>query len=91
MIFLVNFSIFIYPLFSQFYIYLSEPKKNRIIFFSWHYLDCVGYYIDFEPRLWNLNDLASGFEYRNATFSFSIPADGKSHEIKLPKPPDDKE
>ncbi len=70
---------------------LPEPKKNRIIFFSRHYLDCVGYYIDFEPRLWNLIDIASGFEYQKATFSFSFPADGKPHEIKLPKPPDDKE
>jgi len=70
---------------------LPEPKKNRIIFFSRHYLDCVGYYIDFEPRLWNLIDIASGFKYQKASFSFSIPADGKFHEINIPEPPEDKE
>lgn len=68
---------------------LPEPKKNRIIFFSKHYLDCVAYYIDFEPRLWNFIDIASGFGYQNAVFSFTIPADGKFHKIKIPEPPED--
>jgi len=68
---------------------LPELKKYRIIFFSRFYLDCVGYYIDFEPRLWNLIDIASGIEYRNATLSFSIPADGKLHKIEIPEPPED--
>jgi len=68
---------------------LPEPKKNRIIFFSRHYLDCVGYYIDFEPRLWNLIDLASGFGYQKAIFSFSFPADGEFHKVKFPEPPED--
>jgi len=68
---------------------LPEPKKCRIIFFSRHYLKCVGYFIDFEPRLWNLIDIASGFRYQRAVFSFTLPADGKSHEVKLPTPLED--
>ncbi|MHA2126628.1 MAG: hypothetical protein ACW99E_15105 [Promethearchaeota archaeon] len=68
---------------------LPIPKKYRMIFFSRHNLDCVGYYIDFEPRLWTLIDIASGIEYQRATFSFNIPGDGKFHKIKLPTPPED--
>lgn len=68
---------------------LPEPKKYRIIYFSRHYLNCIGYTIDFESRLWNLIDIASKMEYQRTVFSFSLPANGKSHEIKLPTPPDD--
>lgn len=66
---------------------LPELKKCRIIFFSRHYLNCVGYFIDFEPRLWNLIDLASGMEYQRAVFSFTVPGNGKPHKITLPSPP----
>jgi len=38
-----------------------------------------------------LIDVASGFEYRNAILSFSIPADGKFHKIIIPNPPEEKE
>lgn len=68
---------------------LPEPKKCRIIFFSRIYLNCIGYYIDFEPRLWNIIEIASGFEYQRVIFSFDMPADEKSHEIKLPIPLED--
>ncbi len=66
---------------------LPELKKCRIIFFARFDLECVAYYIDFEPRLWNLIDIATGFEYQPATFSFSVPNDGKFHKINLPSPP----
>ena len=69
---------------------LPEIKKYRILYFSRIYLDCVCYYIDFEPRLWNLIDVASGLEYQRAIHTFKIPADGKSHKVKLPAPPVDK-
>ncbi len=68
---------------------LPNPIKCRFIFFSRFDLNFFGYYIDFEPRLWNLITIASGFEYRKFVFSSSLPADGKFHELKLPTPPDD--
>jgi len=68
---------------------LPEPKKCKIIYFSRSNLNCVGYYIDFEPRLWNLIDVASGFEYQRVVFSFDLPNDGKSHKVKLPTPPEE--
>jgi hypothetical protein len=70
---------------------LPKLKNFRIIFFSRFLLECVGYYIDFEPRLWHLIDIASGFEYRRVVFSFNIPGDGKFHKINLPTPPEDED
>ncbi len=66
---------------------LPDPKKYRIIFFTLFKLEIVGYYIDFEPRLWNLIDIVSGIEYQKARFSFSIAADGKFHKVNIPPPP----
>lgn len=70
---------------------LPTPKKCRIIFFSRTYLNCIGYYIDFEPRLWNTINVASSMEYQKAILSFSLPGDGKLHKITLPTPPEDEE
>jgi hypothetical protein len=68
---------------------LPELKKYRIVFFSRYNLECVAYYVDFEPRLWKLINLASGIEYQPAKLSFSIPADGKPHRIEIPPPPEE--
>jgi len=72
---------------------LPELKKYRIIFFSRSrfYLNCIGYYIDFEPRLWNAINIAAGVKYQRVVFSIDIPADGKFHKVKLPTPPDDED
>ncbi|MFX1500206.1 MAG: hypothetical protein ACFFDH_04485 [Promethearchaeota archaeon] len=70
---------------------LPDLKKCRIIFFSRYCLDCVGYFVDFEPRLWNLINIASGMEYQKAILSITIPGNGKPHKIELPTPPEDEE
>jgi len=68
---------------------LSELKKCRIIFIARFDLDCIAYYIDFEPRLWDLINIATGFEYQPAVFSFSIPANGIFRKVNFPNPPED--
>jgi hypothetical protein len=66
---------------------MPEPKKFRIIFFYKHFTNCKGYYLDFEPKLWNLINVASGINYIRTMFKFDIPGNGKMHKIDLPPPP----
>ena len=64
---------------------LPELKKNRIIFFARISNNCIGYYIDIDPTLWDyikFND--SRFQRGIVLGSFT--ANGKSHKIKFPPP-----
>ena len=67
---------------------LPEPKKHRIIYFSRRFKECKGYYLDFDPKLWNLIEIASKIMYQKAMFSFRAPANGKFHKVELPEPPE---
>lgn len=64
---------------------LPEPKKNRIIFFSKTQLDCIGFFVDFDPRLWEYIKIDDSKTQR-AILEFKIPANGKFHKFELPPP-----
>lgn len=66
---------------------LPEPKKYRIIFFTRNFTKCKGYFLDFQPKLWESIVLAFHISYIPCLFEFKIPADGKPHKIEVPPPP----
>ncbi|MFX0132206.1 MAG: hypothetical protein ACFFDN_01040 [Candidatus Hodarchaeota archaeon] len=66
---------------------LPEPKKSRIIYFYRYFIYCKGYYLDFQPKLWNLINVASKISYIKSIIKFDIPRNGKMHKIELPPPP----
>jgi len=66
---------------------LPEPKKYRVIFIIRHFTNCKGYFLDFQPKLWENINLASHISYIRSVFEYKIPADGKPHKVEFPPPP----
>lgn len=64
---------------------LPQPKKCRIIYFARSLMDCISFYVDFDPKLWTFikNDET---KTQRAILEFKIPGNGKPHKIDIPPP-----
>ena len=64
---------------------LPQPQKCRIIYFARSLMDCISFYVDFDPKLWTFikNDET---KTQRAILEFKIPGNGKPHKIDIPPP-----